>query len=396
MIAETDILVLTPNYVAHQLSKAVLDNPSDGELLEHTRKLVAVAENIGRAVQLGEEDQNILILAAWFYDLSLTQPEETTPNRKFNSINEFLTENGLSEAEIAKVTGCLSAAQFPQRPQNIVEEAFCDAVASFLAAPDYLMQAEKQAAGPAESSVEAYDWVINQKELLKKQAFFTKYGKNNFSAGKAENLKLLKKKGKALTKENKELEELWEENKKFKRDLAKEKEQKVSRGIETMFRTTMASHLQLSVMADMKANLLISINAIIASIMISSFLRNIDEVPHLIIPSVLLTLVCLLTIVFAVLSTKPNIKASSVQPEDADLLFFGNFVRLSSEAYKNGIRDIMRDHDKLYNTMIDNIYLQGKVLSKKYRLLQLAYSVFMIGFGIVLVSYTIAYLFFAE
>ena len=147
-------------------------------------------------------------------------------------------------------------------------------MASFLAASDYLAQTENSTFSVTGNKADVYDWISNQKEIFKKQAFFTKYGKKAFSEGKTENLKLLKKKRKALSQENGEVEELWEENKNLKKALTKEKEQKVSRGIETMFRTTMASHLQLSVMADMKANLMISINAIIASIMISSFLTE--------------------------------------------------------------------------------------------------------------------------
>ena len=70
------------------------------------------------------------------------------------------------------------------------------------------------------------------------------------------------------------------------------------------------------------------------------------------------------------------------------------YVQLSSETYKDGIRNIMRDPDKLYNSMIENIYLQGKVLAKKYRLLKIAYTIFMVGFAVVLASYAVAWLFF--
>jgi hypothetical protein len=395
MITETDILESTHKFVAQQLPLFTTSQAA-AKALDHTSALVAVAENIGKAIPLSEEDMQILLLSAWLYDLRLAQFKETPLTKGIPEVDDFLESIGLTAAEIDKVNNCIAAARFPQHPQNELEEALCDAVASFLAAPDYLVEAEKENTTAAGSKVAAYDWLINQKDLFKKQAFFTKYGKKTFSAGKANNSKLLKKKQKTLTSENAELEELWEENKKLKKDLEKEKESKASKGIETMFRTTMASHLQLSVMADTKANLMISINAIIASIMISSFLRNINEVPYLIIPSVLLTLVCVFTIVFAVLSTRPNIKAIAIQPEKIDLLFFGDFVHLKADVYKENIRNIMQDHDKLYNTMIDNIYSQGKVLAKKYLLLKIAYNVFMVGFGMVLTSYAIAYLFFAE
>ena len=393
MITETESLEKTHQYITNQLLHFVKEKAA-GKDLTFTYQLVKVAEDIGRAVGLSEPDMQILLASAWLYELRKDALKTDNLQITANEENILLADSGLTLPEIDKVNSCIAAAQFPQHPRNTVEEVFCDAVASFLAAPDYLLQAEKQAT--AKNTVEAYDWVSNEIKLFKNQAFYTKYGKKTFSEGKEGNLKLLKKNKKNLTQENTELEGLWEENKDLKKNLEKEKEQKASKGIETMFRTTMASHLQLSVMADTKANLLISINAIIASIMISSFLRNINEVPYLFIPSVLLTLICVITIVFAVLSTRPNIKTTAPVPDKIDLLFFGDFVHLSSDNYKHNIRNIMRDHEKLYNTMIDNIYQQGKVLEKKYKLLKNAYTVFMVGFGVVLASYTIAYIFFSE
>lgn len=392
-MVDNKILERTYSYVEHQLPMA---GETIGFDLKHTKELVAVAEEVGRSCALQEDEMEILLLAAWLHDLSYAKPGEPADGATFLPVAEYLESSGLSQAEIQKVKQCIAATQYPQYPQDTLEEALCDAVSSFLAAPDYIAQEEKQAKVISRKKRDLYEWLNKQATLFKKHAFFTRYAISTFSDGKEKNLKLLKKKLKELSKDNAELEAVWEENKKLKKDLVKEKEQKVSKGIETMFRTTMASHLQLSVMADGKANLMISINAIVASILISTFVRKFEEVPHLMIPSIMLTLVCGLTIIFAVLSTRPNIKKTTVPEDKRDLLFFGDFVQLSSETYKNGIRNIMRDHDKLYNSMIDNIYLQGKVLARKYRLLKIAYTIFMVGFAVVLASYAIAWFLFEQ
>ncbi len=180
-----------------------------------------------------------------------------------------------------------------------------------------------------------------------------------------------------------------------KKDKKKKKKKEGSRGIETMFRTTMSSHLQLSSMADNKANLMISINSIIVSIIISSFLRNMDDMPHLLIPTGLLTALCLLTITFAVLSTRPRIKSQRdntglIADTKVDLLFFGSFSQLTPEAYKTGVKGIMESPDLLYDTMIDNLYQQGQVLERKYKLLKITYNLFLFGFPLVVVCYVIA------
>jgi len=177
--------------------------------------------------------------------------------------------------------------------------------------------------------------------------------------------------------------------------LAEEKLSKPGRGVETMFRTTSTNHLQLSAMADTKANIMISINSIIVSLMVSVLIRKFDEFPNLILPTAILTTVCLVTIVFAVLATRPNVSTGRFNREDialkkTNLLFFGNFHQMSLEDYEWGMRQTMKDNDLLYASMIKDIYFLGKVLGKKYQLLRISYTVFMFGFVLAVVSYALA------
>ncbi len=396
MVTEIELLDKVQDYAVRQFSRL---SPPETSLytLQHTQQLVARTEAIGKASGLQEDELKLALLAAWLHDLSYILPK--TPDEP-SMVQAFFQVAGYSNGSTApmadKVARCIAASHYPQRPQDILEEVFCDAVASFTATTDYFLQVARQISSGAEKcSAEDFAWLKEQRALLKKHSFFTRYAKQNFVAAKEEALKLLKKKCLEFSEDNEELQTLWQENKNLRRQLNKERDQKVSKGIETMFRTTITNHIQLSVMADSKANLMISINAIIASIMISSFVRKFDEVPHLIAPSILLTLVCVLTIVFAVLSTRPNIKTKFAPGEKLDYLFFGDFVHLPADAYKTELRGIMHNPDLLYDSMIDNIFMQGKVLAKKYKLLKIAYTIFMVGFGVVLVSYAIAWLFFA-
>ncbi|WP_276498117.1 Pycsar system effector family protein [Pontibacter litorisediminis] len=388
---EEDTLDRANLFVGHQLLGDGAGQAA-GVTLQHTKTLVAIADAICRFCDFNEAETRLVLLAAWLHDVCCTESGELLDEHKRHHVTGFLADCGLSKAEILKLYHCIAATRYPQAPQDLLEEALCDAVSSFLAADDYVAKAEQEVLGSS-SKVNQYDWIDRHISLLKKHYFFTKYAKRAFSSGKENNLKLLKKKRKELGKENAELEELWEENKSLKKSLRREREQKVSKGIETMFRTSMHSHLQLSVIADRKANMMISVNAIIASIMISSFFNRFESVPHLLLPAILLTVVCLVTVILAILSTRPNIKNSASPDNKIDFLFFGDYLQLDPDTYRDGIRNIMRDHNLLYNSMADNIYLQGKVLSKKYHLLKLSYTVFAIGLGVVLVSYLAAWLF---
>jgi hypothetical protein len=172
-----------------------------------------------------------------------------------------------------------------------------------------------------------------------------------------------------------------------------------SRGIETMFRLTSKNHMELSALADNKANIMISINSIILSVMVSVLIRKLEEYPHMTIPAILLTMVCLATIVFAVLATRPNITKGKFVREDitnkeTNLLFFGNFHSMRLPDYEWAMKEMMKDGDYLYGSMIKDIYFLGAVLGKKYRLLRWSYTVFMFGFVISILGFIIAELFF--
>lgn len=195
------------------------------------------------------------------------------------------------------------------------------------------------------------------------------------------------------------VEELEEKVSKLKQKVKKAKELTPTRGIETMFRTTSKNHMELSAIADNKANIMISINSIILSVMVSVLIRKLEEYPHMTIPAILLTLVCLTTIVFAVLATRPNVSKGRFEHEDiinkkANLLFFGNFHRMKLEDYQWGMKEMLKDADYLYGSMIKDIYFLGAVLGKKYRLLRMSYTIFMFGFVLSILGFIVAELFF--
>lgn len=172
-----------------------------------------------------------------------------------------------------------------------------------------------------------------------------------------------------------------------------------TRGIETMFRLTSKNHMELSALADNKANIMISINSIILSVMVSVLIRKLEEYPHMTIPAVLLTVVCLATIVFAVLATRPNVSKGKferldIENKQTNLLFFGNFHSMRLNDYEWAMKEMMKDGDYLYGSMIKDIYFLGAVLGKKYKLLRLSYTVFMFGFVISILGFIVAELFF--
>lgn len=150
-------------------------------------------------------------------------------------------------------------------------------------------------------------------------------------------------------------------------------------------------------MADNKANILITINSIMLSIVVSVLVRKVEENLDLVIPTIILVTVCLTTMVSAILATRPNISTGRFKREDiknkrTNLLFFGNFHGMEIENYEWAMKEMMKDGDYLYGSLIKDIYYLGKVLGRKYRYLRLSYNIFMYGFVLAIISFVIAML----
>jgi hypothetical protein len=184
-------------------------------------------------------------------------------------------------------------------------------------------------------------------------------------------------------------EEIHDETTEIDTDKPKKKEKKdkdkgAGRGIETMFRTSLRNHIQLSQIADGKANIMLSINSIIISVVLSFLFPRFDQNPILVLPTSVLILVCVSALVFSIISTIPKVTRGvftkeEIRDKTANLLFFGNFYKMDLEDFEWGINEMMKDKEFLYGAMIRDFYNLGKVLSFKFKYLRISYIVFMLG-----------------
>jgi hypothetical protein len=194
-----------------------------------------------------------------------------------------------------------------------------------------------------------------------------------------------------MVKQIQKVEEQLEQAK----EALKKKEKKgpgTARGIETMFRSAYRVQMELTALADNKANMMISINGIIISIIIAAVAPKLDSNPWLLVPSTVFLLGTLVSIVFAILAARPRVSSKPItladlESSEGNILFFGNFANLSRDEFEQGMMDLMADREVLYETMIRNIYGLGSVLRKKFALLQVAYTCFMLALVLGVVSF---------
>jgi hypothetical protein len=179
--------------------------------------------------------------------------------------------------------------------------------------------------------------------------------------------------------------------KELKKKLAKV-EPRSERGAETLFRLVSKNHYTLNTMIDRKSNILITINAIILSVIIGTVLQQLDTDPHLIYPAVMILLTNLISITFAVMSTRPEPKHGNMKTPN--LLYFGNFHDMEEKEYSDQLINLIYKGDDLYKSIaLDTFYL-GKSIDRKHGLLRKSFDVFLIGIILSVIAFIGCHLFF--
>ena len=178
----------------------------------------------------------------------------------------------------------------------------------------------------------------------------------------------------------------------------KNKEDRPERGIETMFRVTLRNHIKLSDIADTKANILLSVSAIIMSIALSTLFPKLDKPSnaYLIYPTLIFIITAVVTMVLSILSTRPKVTSGTFSKEEVadkkvNLLFFGNFHKMPLVDFQKGVSEMMNDRDYLYKSLMKDLYFLGVVLNKKYKMLRIAYTFFMIGIIVTVIAFIISF-----
>ena len=141
-----------------------------------------------------------------------------------------------------------------------------------------------------------------------------------------------------------------------------------------LMRTTQLAQLQLSAMADTKASILMGATFVIFTITIGQARNGGAPLPLLILGGA-----AFFSAIFAVLSVLPK-TGKPKRDGESNLLFFGVFTQLGEEEFIEEITARVRTEDGIYRTMARDIYQNGQVLQKKkYRLLAIAYQIFLVG-----------------
>ena len=370
----------------------------------YTENVVAAATALAKQSHLSSKELLVTLTAAWFYHIGYYSDPANPRQAAVGLVEEFLKRLNTPADIIKEVQRIIGTTQITQHPPSLVEQIVSDAAQYYLGTDTFAEQnrlLRKEWEGVHGIKVGKEEWNRRTIVQMENHQYYTDSCRQLLNKKKKQNLDKLKRKLKGGTELPNPVQGLLEGDH-LQQDLA-EKDKAVQhpeKATETLFRITAGVSQRLSEQADNKANILISVNSIMMSILLSIVVTRLDRYPHLTIPIILFMAVNLITITFSVLATRPNVpkglfEHSELEKRKVNLLFFGNFYRMDFDEYAVGMYKVLGDRHYLYYSFIKNHYEHGVVLGRKYSKLKIAYNIFMYGIIISVVGFLIASQFFA-
>lgn len=375
--------------------------------LDHTKYVVNKTKEIAGHYELTEKDMLVVFVAAWFHDTGyLFVPAPIHEEKSVELMEAFMKDYNIPGEVVEEIKECILVTKRNVQPANLNQQIISDADTYNFGTSDFkktnkLVFKEWDNLNPA---VNRTNFDAATMKMMNEHRFYTHYCKDLLNDTKLKNMKKLSKKAEAKAEEEAKARK-EADAKNVMKDTTPLNTHNISekagttKGMQTMLRLTSSNHIQLSEMADSKANILISVNAIIISVILSVLLRKLQTDPYLTIPTLIFLTAAVITIVIAILATRPKVNEGTFMEEDVrnkktNLLFFGNFHKMSQIDYENAMRVMMTDADYLYSSMVQDIYHLGTVLGKKYKLIRLAYTIFMVGIVVSVLAFAFASMFY--
>jgi len=173
----------------------------------------------------------------------------------------------------------------------------------------------------------------------------------------------------------------------------KTKKKKVSKDVLNIIRTTMRNNIELTHIADNKANVLLTLNSLMLTFLIPLIFPRMEMIKEMMLylPLGLLIGSGLVTIYMATLVLKPSAfhqkQKEMKKGKPASPFFFGNFYHMDRKEFQNFIESSIADRDMLESHIVEDLHYIGARLGRKLSLIRTAFNVFMIGlFGSILLA----------
>jgi predicted metal-dependent HD superfamily phosphohydrolase len=360
--------------------------------ISHTEDVVEAAEIIGEKRGLSEDKMEILLLAAWFHDAGFVETHENHEEASKRIANQWLEEQDYPQNKKEQVLDLIISTRQGETIEGDLAEILHDADLSHIGRKRFFRRGELYRVEEEKLYDKKYSelsWEKSQYRFLINHNFLTNEAQEEYGKRRVKNIKDQRKNilkaQKVTTRKN--------TGKDF------------GRGIDTLYRSNYRAHLDFSSIADGKANMMISINTILISVIVTLSGASLSisqgfavERFRYTIPILVLLVGSLISVLFAVLSAKPKVTEKKIDMKDVkdnkiSLLYFGNFLRVPKNDFMEYLNGLKTDQKRLYDSMSIDIYNLGIVLKEKYRLLSISYNVFMTGLSISVIAFIIIFIY---
>lgn len=373
--------------------------------IKFAERYVKQLDMICDVTNISTEDIELAEIGAWLIAASYEKakfdfkkdkkPTTNIAGEVKKTSNKFFEINPIDKKLQEKLENSFDNLFYPAIPKTNLEMLLADA-----------LTAEMMMGNPKKNLKKIYEemllndvtiskkkWIDITTEIISNMSFYLPYCKENLEPKVKQLLIDLEKDRKLIQKTSdlalkRELEISDIELKQLKKNLNNSKGRD-DRGIQTMFRITSRNHYTLNAMVDKKASIMITVNSIILSLVISGLLGEANAHGHFhftvqSIPIFILTLTSVSSIIFAILSITPGsthgeFTEDEIRNKEGNLLYYGNFHNMKLRDYEWAVLQMMNDQDFLYGSMIKDLYFLGQLLSKKYKYIRLSLTIFLIG-----------------
>lgn len=353
---------------------------------QHIKEKVKTAEKVAKHQLLSEADHVVLISSLLLREMAFLIKLKYDRSDSAKSLTNFLSELNIGTAQMERINILTQALPTPPGKEDPLLMILEDLDFYYLGRKSFFKDNEalrKENNILQENRINKKDWLLKIWDLISGFRFQTEFLHLLLNRQLQKNINRIKK-----------IISDWKE-KQASLQLLKAANDIPEKGIETVFRIASANNQRMSSMADNKAHILITVNAIILSAVVSLILRKLSEQPYLMWPTFMLVAMSLATMVLAIIATRPHIfsgifTTAQLDANQANLLFFGNFYKVNRADYRTAMLRLMESKDMLYTNLIYDIHGQGVALAKKYHLLRTAYIIFIYGLVISIFSFLIA------
>jgi Family of unknown function (DUF5706) len=382
---------------ASYLLKYYEDSSEDGVLFTYRflEQFAVEAIDIARHADLEGMDLENAIVATWFRyagvrDIGSGQTEEMK-----KLLEEYFILVGYPMNDKAVVREAIDTVVGNKYADTPVKQVVSDAVNSQLGSPDFLenvilirKELDDEKSGKR-SELYYLEYFLS---LFIRERYYSTYASEKYARIRQRNFEYVQKRIKDI-----------------KDDIHKEKKSKnkqelpaflTNKETEDLFKLAFRNYNHLISVADSKASLLIKVNSVIISVMIAFVLGKIGKSLFILWPTIILLVVCLLTILMAILASRPqsNSFLEDRKSHSFQRFFFGSFdmvdpsfLQIKWEEYYQQLTDLFTNSkETVYLEIYKESFNVRKVLSRKFNYLARAYWIFLFGLLVSVISFVVA------